>query len=57
MLEKLFCRFSKFRFTLVRALNHRAQRFQHHREVGFKLLYRLAELGDLGALVVEEEVE
>ena len=30
---------------------------KHHRQVGLELLDRFAELGDLGALVAEEEIE
>jgi membrane protein required for beta-lactamase induction len=56
VLEKLLGGFSKLRFALVGALDHRAQRFQHHRQVGLELLDGFAKLGDLGTLVVEEEI-
>ena len=38
VLEKLLGGFAKFRFALMGALDHRAQRFQNHRQVGFELL-------------------
>ena len=57
VLEKLLGGLSEFRLALVGALDHRAQRFQNHRQIGFELLDGFAELGDLGAFVVEEEVE
>jgi hypothetical protein len=55
--EKFFCGFSKFGFAIMSALDHGAQRFEHHRQIGFELLDGLAELGDLGPLVFEEKIE
>ena len=57
VLEKFLGGLSEFRFALVGAFDHRAQRLQHHRQVGLELLDGFAELGDLGAFVVEEEIE
>jgi hypothetical protein len=56
VLEKLLGGFSEFRFAFVGVLDHRAQRLQHHRQVGLELLDGFAKFGDLGTFVVEEEV-
>ncbi len=57
VLEKLLGGFSEIRFAFVSTLDHRAQRFQNPRQVGFELLDGLAKLGDFSPLVVEEEIE
>jgi hypothetical protein len=57
VLEKFFRRLPEFRLALVGALDHGAERLQHHRQVGLELLDGFAELGNLRAFVAKEEIQ
>jgi hypothetical protein len=57
MFEKLDGGVTEGGVFVLRLFDHRAEGFEDGWQIGLKLRHRLAELGDLGPLIVEEEIE